>query len=87
MTTPYDTALRALQRDVDELRTAIGDAAQRLTEVKTHRQTLSDAIKRESCLAATDWTFSPAPYLARARDAPTAGRGASDRRRRARDAA
>lgn len=67
MKTPYDNALRALQRDVDELRTAIGDAAQRLTDVETHRETVTQAIVRESRLAATDWTFSPAPYLARAR--------------------
>lgn len=67
MKTPYDTALRARRRDVDDLRTAIGGAAQRLHEAELQRQAVCDAMARESRLAAGDWTFSPAPYLTRAR--------------------
>lgn len=67
MKTPYDTALRARQRDVDDLRTAIGGATQRLHEVETQAQAICEAMTRESRLAAGNWTFSPAPYLARAR--------------------
>jgi len=67
MRTPYDAALRARQREVDELRTAIGEAAQRLAEVEARHQNVADAMVRECQLAAGDWTFSPAPYLARAR--------------------
>lgn len=67
MKTPYDTALRAIGRDVDALRTSIGDAARRLAEVETRRDAVIEAMVRESRLAAGDWTFSPAPFLARSR--------------------
>jgi hypothetical protein len=67
MKTPYDTALRARQREVDDLRTSIGHAVQRLAEVETQRETIAEAMVQESKIAAGDWTFSPAPYLARAR--------------------
>lgn len=67
MKTPYDTALRALQREVDDLRASIGEAAERLMEIETLRQAMSDAIRHESALAAVDRNFSPEAYLARAR--------------------
>lgn len=67
MKTPYDTALRALQREVDELRTSIGAATNQLARIETMRQTVDDAIRDEAALAAADWTFSPQAYLARAR--------------------
>jgi hypothetical protein len=65
--TPYDTALRALQREVDDLRTAIGSAADRLTQIEARRQQTSDTLRAESALAARDWTLSPEAYLAGAR--------------------
>ena len=67
MKTPYDAALRTLQREVDDLRTSIGTAANRLTEIESMRQAVSDAIRSESALAATDLSISPHAYLARAR--------------------
>ena len=67
MKTPYDTALRALQREVDELRTSLGSANHRLADLEARRQSVCDAMVRESALGAGDWTFSSAPYLARAR--------------------
>lgn len=63
MKTPYDTALRALQREVDDLRVSIGAAADRLMQVETLRQAMSDAIRAEAALAASDWTLSPEAYL------------------------
>ena len=66
MKTPYDAALRAIGRDVDDLRTSVGDAVRRLAELEARHQSLADAIVRESKLAAGDRTFSPAAYLARA---------------------
>ena len=67
MRTPYDSALRAQRRDMDDLRAAIGDAAGRAAEADLQRQAVCDAMARESRLAAGDWTFSPALYFARAR--------------------
>ncbi|MFV0623239.1 hypothetical protein ACBY01_04395 [Sphingomonas sp. ac-8] len=67
MKTPYDTALRARQREVDDLRTSIGTATQRLAEADAGRLAITEAMVRESRIAAGDWTLSAMPYLARAR--------------------
>lgn len=67
MKTPYDTALRARQREVDDLRSAIGGAAQRLADVDSRRDAVGQAMARESRLAAGDWTISAMPYLIRQR--------------------
>ena len=67
MKTPYDTALRALQREVDEMRTAISEAANQLVEIESVRQLLSDTIQHEANLMALNWSLSADGYLARAR--------------------
>lgn len=68
MTTPYDTALRARQREVDALRTAIGAAADRASQAQAKRREASDAIARETALAATlHLAFPVHAYRARAR--------------------
>lgn len=57
MKTPYDTAQRAMQRGVDDLRTAIGAAAHRVAETEAQRGALAEAIVREAMVAAGDWTL------------------------------
>jgi len=67
MKTPYDTALRARQREVDDLRTTIGGATRKVAEAEALVQTLTETVAREKRIAAGDLVFSPAAYLARAR--------------------
>lgn len=67
MKTPYDAPLRALQRGIDDLRTSIGMAANRLVEVETMDRELRDAVRRETALASLDWTVPAGGYLSRAR--------------------
>ena len=67
MKTPYDTALRAMRRDVDDLRTAIGNANGAVIDIEQRRDALSAGMRREAALSASDWTFPADAYLARAR--------------------
>lgn len=67
MKTPYDTALRALQREVEDLRVSIGRTTSQLTQVQGLREAASETLAAEARLAADDQTFSPEPYLARMR--------------------
>ena len=67
MRTPYDTALRARKREVDDLRAAIGGATRKLVEADASAQALSDALVREKQIAADNLVFSPVAYLLRAR--------------------
>lgn len=67
MKTPYDSALRAMQREVDALRSSIGEVAERLAEVETMRQAVSDAIRHESAMASLDWSLSADGYFTQAR--------------------
>ena len=74
MKTPYDTALRSLGREVDEMRTAVQGAADRLSDAQGRRRAVSDAIARESAMAALHSAFPAHFYLKRAgaeRDALT----------------
>lgn len=83
MKTPYDTALRALGREIDVLRAAIGVAARRLDEAEAMHADLSEAIVRESALAAGDWRFASDGYRLRAyaeRERLTAERRAAEAR-------
>jgi len=67
MRTPFDTALRALRRDVDDLRTAIGEVNAGLTQVETRLAAARASIRTERALAARDWTLSLEAYLESAR--------------------
>lgn len=75
MRTPYDSALRALGREVDEIGAAVRAAADRLAEAEARRRKIMGDIARESHMAATLQSAFPAhAYLRRAgaeRDALT----------------
>lgn len=66
MTTPYETALRALGREVDDRRTAVRAAADRLSDAQTRRKAVADAIAHEGALAEMNAIFSSYAYLQRA---------------------
>jgi len=68
MKTPYDTALRAMRRDVDDLRTAIGETNGQVIELDRRREALVARMHQEAALCSTDWTFPADAYLARARE-------------------
>lgn len=67
MKTPYDTALRALQREVEDLRVSIGTTMGRLTHIEQRRQAANETIAVETSLAAGNKSFSPEAFLARVR--------------------
>lgn len=67
MKTPYDTALRARRRHVDDLRRAIADAAGRLAAAEEHAAALQDTIARERRIAANHPVVMPVAYMTRAR--------------------
>ena len=67
MRTPYDAALRALDRDMDALKTLIVDATIRLDEMQSLHEALSAKIVRERELSAMDWQLYAESYLDRAR--------------------
>lgn len=68
MRTPYDAALRALDRDMDALKALIADATARLDGMQTLHEALTSQIARETELSATEWQFHADAYLARARE-------------------
>lgn len=53
MTTPYDTAMRMIRREVDDMRLVIGEAVQRLVELDQVRQALGASLQREARVADT----------------------------------
>ena len=65
MKTPYDTALRALGREVDDMRIAVRTAADTLSQAQDRRRAVGDAIVRESGLAALQHAFPAHAYLRR----------------------
>ena len=67
MKTPYDPALRVLQREIDDMRTSIGAAADQLARIELRRETLARAIGAEQSLASSDWSMPATAYFARAR--------------------
>lgn len=67
MRTPYDAALRALDRDMDALKGLIADATARLEEMATLHDALSTQIVRERQLSTMDWQLYGDAYLERAR--------------------
>lgn len=74
MKTPYDTALRSLARQVDEMKTAVQAATDLLSDARTRHRAVYDAIARESAMAALHSVFPAHAYLKRAgaeRDALT----------------
>ena len=67
MRTPYDAALRALDRDMDALKGLIVDATARLEEMQSLHEALGIQILRERELSAMDWQLYAEAYLERAR--------------------
>lgn len=67
MRTPYDAALRALDRDMDALKGLIADATARLEEMQSLHEALGSQILRERALSAMDWQLYAEAYLDRAR--------------------
>ena len=65
--TPYDTAIRVQQRDVDDVRLAINIQVHQLTQVETSRQAIEGAVVREAKLAAEDPMMSTFAFLSRMR--------------------
>lgn len=79
--TPYDTALRAVAREVDAARAAVGAAVERFSQADADARAAGEAIVRESALAADHGLFSADAWLARAgmaRDRLAAVRAAAD---------
>lgn len=67
MRTPYDAALRALDRDMDALKGLIADATARLEEMQSLHEALGIQMLRERELSAMDWQLYAEAYLNRAR--------------------
>lgn len=67
MQTPYDAALRALDREMDALTQLIAASASRLEEARVLHNALVEKIAAETRLAAGDRLLIADPYLARAR--------------------
>lgn len=67
MQTPYDAALRALDREMDALTQVIAASSARLGEARMLHHALIDKIVDEARLAAADSRLIGDPYLAHAR--------------------
>lgn len=78
MKTPYDPALRVLQREMDDMRTSIGAASDQLAQIERRRATIAEAMGAEQSLASGDWMMPATAYFTRAR---------AERTRLAKDAA
>ncbi len=68
MRTPYDAALRALDRDMDSLKALVADATERLDGMQTLHEALTTQIARETELSAVEWQLHADAYLMRARE-------------------
>ena len=67
MKTPFDPALRVLQREMDDMRTSIGVAADQLAQIERRRALIAEALSTEQTLASTDWLMPATAYFSRAR--------------------
>ena len=67
MKTPYDGAVRAQQRDLDAVRSSIGQANGRLGAVEDAQAALFDQVRRELAEAGDDWQLPTHHYLRRAK--------------------
>jgi len=81
--TPYDAALRLRQREIDEMRVAIGVEVGKLIEIDAQRDRIDESTRVERLHATADHRFSSDAYVARMRArhaALTAERQARDTR-------
>jgi hypothetical protein len=69
MNTPYDTALRIAERQLDTIRTAIGLAVEELARIERAHQAAEAAMRREIVLAGDDPRLTTEHFFVRARAA------------------
>ena len=67
MKTPYDTAMRVRQREVDQISAAISAESNALAQTERRGEEVSAAMRREAELAAGDFGLSAHAYLLRQR--------------------
>lgn len=67
MRTPYDAALRALDREMDELKALVAAATDELDRVQTLHEALDAQIARERQWGQGEWSLFAEAYLVRAR--------------------
>lgn len=68
MKTPYDTAMRVRQREIDEVRLAISVQANQLARIEISHTTIDATLARETRIAASDQALSAHAYVARVRE-------------------
>jgi hypothetical protein len=68
MTTPYDTALRVVERKLDAVRAAIGLAIDELERIETAHIAIENAMMREGLVASDEPRLTTDRYFVRARD-------------------
>jgi flagellar export protein FliJ len=68
MKTPYDAPLRVAERELDEVRTAIGEALGELRRIEDATAALNDTMTREARAAAGDRSLASERFFMRARD-------------------
>ncbi len=68
MTTPYDTALRVVERKLDAVRAAIGLAIDELERIENAHIAIENAMIREGLVASDEPRLTTDRYFVRARD-------------------
>jgi flagellar biosynthesis chaperone FliJ len=68
MTTPFDAALRIAERELDEVRTAIGVVVEELDRIAMMQEAADTALTRESTIAGGDPRLTSDRFFARARE-------------------
>lgn len=67
MKTPYDTALRVTDRQLDQVRAAIGHAIDELQRVELAQREIDAAMRRESAASGSDHRLLTEHFFVRAR--------------------
>jgi flagellar biosynthesis chaperone FliJ len=68
MKTPYDAPLRVAERELDDVRTAIGVALGELRDIEDATAALHDTMAREAAAAAGDRSLASERFFLRARE-------------------
>jgi flagellar export protein FliJ len=68
MKTPYDAPLRVAERELDDVRTAIGAALGEVRQIEDAAVALGEAMVREAAAVAGDRSLAAERYFARARE-------------------
>jgi phage terminase small subunit len=67
MKTPYDTAMRVRQREIDDVRLEISVQVSQLVQIETRHMTIEATLDRETRIAASDSVLSAHAYVERIR--------------------